>query len=958
MPTAGRTAFLTQACAGDAGLLRRVEALLQAHEEAGSFLGASPLEALQARERTQLAGPALLPEALGDRIGRYKLLQKIGEGGCGVVYMAEQEEPVRRRVALKVIKLGMDTKEVIARFEAERQALALMDHPNIAKVFDAGATDAGRPFFVMELVRGVPVTKYCDEENLPTAARLELFTQVCHAVQHAHQKGIIHRDLKPSNILVTLHDGVPVPKVIDFGIAKATQGRLTDSTVFTAFEQFIGTPAYMSPEQAELSGLDIDTRSDIYSLGVLLYELLTGRPPFDPKTFVRAGLDEMRRIIREVEPPKPSTRLNTLTDADRSMIAKLRGTGFARLSTLLRGDLDWIVMKAIEKNRTRRYDTANSLADDIQRHLHDKPVAARPPNKFYLFQKLLARHRFAVAAAAAVAAALVLGLGVSTWEYFREKAARERAVAAEQRAKAEAIKSKQVAQFLKDMLEGVGPSVALGRDPTLLREILDKTTGRLGQSLKDQPEVEAELRATLGAVYRELGEFEKAEAMFRETLRLQQAALGPEHLDVAVTTLNLVKILAERGDVDGADVLFRAALVTRQKLPASGHPAATGIQDNPPAPSRINDLLADFERVQHRLLVMRRQQQGAGHPDVAKTLSSLGAVSFLHGDSDEAEALLREALATQRKLLGNEHPDVATSLMNLGMIALSRSDYPAAETAWGEALAIQRRLHGREHPEVAKMLMNLGALAFSRGDYAAAEKIWKEAVAMQRRLSGDEHPDTVMLVMNFGALALAQGQPAEAERIFREVLAKHRKLYGDQSPYVAGSLENLGEALAAKGDPAEAETFFRETLALRRKLFGDRSAEVAETLGSLGEVSQALHQWAEAEALQREALSIQGKTEPDDWQGFNLRSQLGASLAAQKKFPEAEPLLLTGYEGMMSREGKIRSDSRARYLPQALAHLVQLYTDWGQPGKAAEWQLRLQSFKTPLAEKPATDKRP
>ncbi|HKQ39936.1 MAG TPA: protein kinase, partial [Verrucomicrobiae bacterium] len=368
----------------------------------------------------------------GDRIGRYKILQQIGEGGCGIVYMAEQEEPVRRRVALKVIKLGMDTKSVIGRFEVERQALALMDHPNIAKVLDAGATETGRPFFVMELVRGVRITDYCDETKLPTRERLELFIQVCHAVQHAHQKGIIHRDLKPSNILVTINDGVPVPKIIDFGIAKATTDqRLTDKTVFTAYEQFIGTPAYMSPEQALMTSLDIDTRSDIYALGVLLYELLTGRTPFDADELFHAGFDEMRRMIREKDPARPSNRLSTMGPSDLTDVANRRHLDAPRLIHLLRGDLDWIVMKALEKDRTRRFETANALATDVQRYLNNEPVTARPPTTVYRFQKLVRRNKTAFAAVGAVAAALVIGLGLSLFLFLREREAHRRAVAAE-----------------------------------------------------------------------------------------------------------------------------------------------------------------------------------------------------------------------------------------------------------------------------------------------------------------------------------------------------------------------------------------------------------------------------------------------------------------------------------------------------------------------------------------------
>ena len=372
-------------------------------------------------------------EKAGDHIGRYKLLEQIGEGGCGVVYIAEQEEPIRRRVALKVIKLGMDTKQVIARFEAERQALAIMDHPNIAKVFDAGATDAGRPYFVMELVPGAKITDYCDRHKLSTRQRLDLFIQVCSAIQHAHQKGIIHRDIKPSNVLVAEHDGVPLPKVIDFGIAKATTAQsLSDPTGFTVFEQFVGTPAYMSPEQAGMGGLDIDVRSDIYSLGVLLYELLVGQPPFDSADLRRSALDEVLRIIREREPMRPSTRLRQSSNVGESR---------SRLSTInssLSTDLDWIVMRCLEKDRTRRYETANALAVDIQRHLNTEPVVARPPSKLYRFEKLVRRNKLAFAAAGAVAAALVIGLSVSTWLFLNEKEARQQAVVAEQTAQTEA----------------------------------------------------------------------------------------------------------------------------------------------------------------------------------------------------------------------------------------------------------------------------------------------------------------------------------------------------------------------------------------------------------------------------------------------------------------------------------------------------------------------------------------
>ena len=438
-----RVAFLEGACVGKPELRRRLEALLQQFEALGTFLEESvipPPEAGSTAGAPELLGHTVkikdTNERMGDKIGRYKLLQPVGEGGCGIVYMAEQEEPVRRRVALKVIKLGMDTRQVIARFEAERQALALMDHPNIAKVLDAGATETGRPYFVMELVRGIKITEYCDQNNLSTRQRLDLFIAVCQAIQHAHQKGIIHRDIKPSNILVTLHDGVPVPKVIDFGIAKATEGRLTDQTLFTAFEQFIGTPAYMSPEQAEMSGLDIDTRSDIYSLGVLLYELLTGRTPLDTKELLAAGLDELRRTIRERDPLRPSTRLRSLVEEEQTTAAKRRGIDLPSLIHLLSGDLDWIVMKCLEKDRTCRYETANGLAMDIQRHLNNEPVLARPPSGSYRLRKLIRRNRVAFAAGAAVAATLVVGTFISAWLAIRaENESRKAQIAQQNEAK-------------------------------------------------------------------------------------------------------------------------------------------------------------------------------------------------------------------------------------------------------------------------------------------------------------------------------------------------------------------------------------------------------------------------------------------------------------------------------------------------------------------------------------------
>ena len=437
--SAEHAAFWDRACSGDAALRAEVEKIWAEYIEAEGFFDECQPSLSSGAEAVRLLADSTdftegisaafdSDKIVGSKIGPYKLLQKIGEGGCGVVYMAEQEKPVRRRVALKVIKLGMDTKNVIARFEAERQALAMMDHPNIARVLEAGATETGRPYFVMELVRGIKITTYCDENRLNVRQRLELFIQICGAIQHAHQKGIVHRDIKPSNILVTMLDGVPVPKVIDFGIAKATGGeRLTDNTLFTAYEQFVGTPAYMSPEQAQMSGTDVDTRSDIYSLGVLLYELLTGKTPFDQTELLKSGLDAMRRTLLEREPQRPSTKLDGLRAVELTQTSLHRQIETPRLKSLLRGDLDWIVMKALEKDRNRRYQTANGFGMDVQRYLNNEPVFARPPSRLYRLQKLVRRNQTTFAAIAAVSVALIAGFGTSTWLFFREREARREA---------------------------------------------------------------------------------------------------------------------------------------------------------------------------------------------------------------------------------------------------------------------------------------------------------------------------------------------------------------------------------------------------------------------------------------------------------------------------------------------------------------------------------------------------
>jgi serine/threonine protein kinase len=865
---AERENFLAEACRDDMDLKAQILSLLEADASDDDT---------QLLKISGMIHPIVVPaEKPGDRIGRYKILEQIGEGGCGVVYIAEQEEPVRRRVALKVIKLGMDTKQVMARFDAERQALAMMDHPNIAKVLDAGATDTGRPYFVMELVRGIKITDYCEQNHVLPRERLDLFIQVCRAIQHAHQKGIIHRDIKPSNILVASNDGVAVPKVIDFGIAKATQGRLTDQTVYTAFEQFIGTPAYMSPEQAQLTMQDVDTRTDIYSLGVLLYELLTGTTPFEAKELLSKGLDEMRRTIREVEPVKPSTRL-TQTVKSEIRSPKSGSKSADHNQSEISSDLDWIVMKCLEKDRTRRYETANGIATDINRHLQNEPIAARPPSRSYQFQKLVRRNKLAFVAAGAVVAALVLGLGISTWMFFKEKQARQRAVAAEQaqsrlrqeaeiaraaeaklriraeadeqQAKTEAAKSEQVAQFLKDMLVGVGPWVAKGRDTTVLREIVDRTAERVGKDLNNQPEVEWELRNTIGAIYRELSQPEKAEAVLKDAPAAAKRLYGGESLKAAALLHNLALALNDQNKLDKAEPLLR------------------------------------------EVLAMRRKHLGNEDLLVAMTLHDLANTLHYERKWAEAEVIQREALALVRKVTDTDNTEVAVALDHLAIMLRDQGRLAEAEPLFRESLGMYRKVRGDDNPAVAEVLGTLASVLRQQGKLAEAEGSYREALPMCRKFFGDESRAVGWAVHGFASLLKQQGKLGEAEAAYREALTICRKAFGNESREVGWVVNGLGETLTAQGKLTEAETLCRQELASAGEPATNNQAKAEILLAALAKALRRQSKNAEAEPLFRQALAIARQLATDDAPTLRRRiNDLADVLQRQGKLADAEAL--------------------------------------------------------------------
>jgi non-specific serine/threonine protein kinase/serine/threonine-protein kinase len=770
-------------------------------------------------------------ESPREMIGRYHLLQKIGEGGMGEVWLAEQKEPVRRRVALKLIKVGMNSREVIARFESERQALALMDHPAIAKVLDAGATPQAAPYFVMEYVAGVPITTYCDNRRLSTRQRLELFIRVCEGVQHAHQKAIIHRDLKPSNILVTEVDGHPVPKIIDFGVAKALTQKLTADTMFTRVGAIIGTLAYMSPEQADSTGVDVDTRSDVYSLGVVLYELLVGALPLE---FNALAFDQILKRLREQDTPRPSTKLRAM-GPQSGTTAQNRSSDSVTLSRELRGDLDAITLKALEKDRARRYGSPSDLAADIGRYLRHEPVLAHPASAGYRVRKYIGRHRVGVAVGAGFFAVLVSFGVAQTLQLRRTTRERDRA--------------DRIATFMSGMFKVSDPSTARGNSITA-REILDRASTEIDAGLSKDPELQAQMMQTMGEVYQSLGLYPQAQSLLTRAVEIRRRVLGPREKET----------LASMSSLGG-------------NLRAQGR-------------------YPEAEKLDRETLDIRRRVLGPEHPDTLKSISDLSSVLAGEGRFPEAEKLLRECLDTQRRVLGPEHADTLRSMNGLANALEDEGRYPEAEQLKRETLNIRRRVLGPDHPDTLKSMNNLASVLDVEGHYPEAEELYRETLAVRLRILGSKHPDTLRSMNALGALLIDEGRYAEAENLFRQSLEVQRGVLGPAHPDTQNSMHNLADVLAEEGRFAESEKLVRETLAIRLRTLGPEHRETLLSMSNLADVLNQERRYAEAEKLGRETLDVQrrvlGAEHPDT---LTSMDNLAGVLAAEGSYLEAGKLL-------------------------------------------------------------------
>jgi serine/threonine protein kinase/tetratricopeptide (TPR) repeat protein len=759
------------------------------------------------------------------QIGPYHLMQVVGEGGMGEVWLAEQKTPMHRTVALKLIKAGMDTKAVVARFESERQALALMDHPNIAQVYDGGSTPEGRPYFVMEYVPGLPITEYCDKHCLTMRERVELFLQVCDGVQHAHQKAIMHRDLKPSNVLVVERNDKAVPKIIDFGLAKAMGQRLTDKTMFTEMGVLVGTPEYMSPEQADLVEQNVDTRTDVYSLGVILYELLVGALPFDAKTLRAAGLEGILRVIREQEPPKPSTKVRLMGESSAASAEK-RKEELRSFARHLQGELDWITLKALDKDRARRYGTVSELSADLSRYLHDEPVVAGPATAAYRVRKYAARHRFGLGVAAA---ALVLLSG-----FVVAQAVELRRIRAERdRADRERDRANRITDFMTGMFKVSNPGEARGNNITA-REILDKASAEIEVGLSKDPGLQAQLIYNMAIVHENLGLFPIAEAQLNRTIEIRRRTLGSENANTLMAMDSLAFLLHREGQFARADSMERQTVALERKLLGAENQATLSAMNNLGVILLAEGHRDEAAQLDRETADLERRVLGPDALLTLSTLNNLAMVLRVQGRLPEAEKTFRQVYESRTRVLGPEHPDTLTAQGNFALVLADQGRFLEAEKLDREILEKRLRILGPEHPDTLYSGNNLADVLISEGKYPEAEKLDRETLETRRRVLGPEHPDTVISMSNLGRLLASEGHAQEAEKLFAQIVDVRKRVLGLEHPDTVKAMADLSAVLGMEHKYAESEKLGREALELGRRVLGEKDTTVAILLYNLG----------------------------------------------------------------------------------------------------------------------------
>jgi len=866
-------------------------------------------------------------EQPGDEIGPYKLLRILGEGGMGIAYLAEQEQPIKRKVALKIIKPGMDTRRVIARFEVERQALALLGHLNIAHIYDAGTTNSGRPYFAMEYVEGLAITEHCDHHKLTIEERLKLFLQICHAVHHAHQKGIIHRDIKPSNMLVSYQDNQAIPKIIDFGVAKAISQPLTERTLFTEQGQLFGTPEYMSPEQVDMASEDIDTRSDIYSLGVLLYVLLTGVLPFDSKTLREGGLEHIRQVIRETDPKTPSTRLSSLGE-EAKKVAQSRRVEVAALAKCLHKELEWIPLKAMRKERSERYRSASELADDVDNYLKGAPLIAGPPGTVYRLRKFIRRNRAMVAGIAAILAVLMAGIVVSMILAFGQARARTEAQA--------------VSDFLRNtVLASLDPYKVEGRQITV-RSILDAAAKDLEGKFQRTPMVEAEIRHTIGFAYWSLGLYEQHELHLGRAVDICRAQLGDEH----DTTLLWVKELGwgyfNRSRFEEAEKLFSEAVEGMLRVLGEEH------ENTPHALSSLGCVYiiqGRFNEAEELLLkaseIVRRKLDKEpgwkGYWDLVNLIHIRGWSYTVEGRYNEAELLFNEGLEISRRKLSEQNWHALLLMHYYGELYLEMGRYKQAEELLLETLARRSRCLGQEHPETLQTMSILGQLYRCQGRYEEAESLLLQTLETARASAGDEYMCTLGTIYLLAELYLAQEQYDEAELLLLDASDILCRILGEENWLTLKVRSTLAQLYRMQDRHAKAEALYLKTLEAQRRVLGDDHPYTLATVNGLALLHTQQGHFQEANDLFHEALRGRQHRLGNDHPGtLETMNDLAVLYKAQGQYDMAEPLLLEAIEGRRIKLG----DTHPHTL-ESINNLIELYEAWNKPEKAKEWRAKL-----------------